>query len=258
MMHYNSQMTLTISLIIPCYNEEANIYKGVLDKIGNYTKTDLRFKEVLIVDDGSYDNSKEIIKNKYLKLFPKFNLIENNHLGKAFAILHGIKKARSEYIMFTDIDLATPIDEAEKLIKATSEGYDIVIGSRDSTRKGAPFTRKLMALGMIFIRNYFIGLHGIRDTQCGFKLFENQAAREIVKHLQVFKNKHKVEGSSVSAGFDLEFLFLAQKMGYTIKEVPVIWRHVETKNVTFIKSSLEGLQDILLIKWYDLTKKYPH
>ena len=246
-----------ISLIVPCFNEEANIQKGVLDKIGNYTKDQL-FKEVLIVDDGSTDSSKEIIRSKYIKLFPKFKLLENNHLGKAFAILRGINEAKSEFVMFMDIDLATPIDEAEKLITEVQNGYKIVIGSRNSNREGAPFSRKLMAFGMIFIRNYFIGLHGIRDTQCGFKLFENQAAREIVKHLQVFKNKHKVEGSSVSAGFDLEFLFLAQKMGYTIKEVPVIWRHVETKNVTFIKSSLEGLQDILLIKWYDLTKKYPH
>lgn len=248
---------IQISLIVPCYNEEANIQKDSLDKIGAYTK-DQKFKEVLIVDDGSNDSSREIIKNKYLKLFPKFRLIENKHLGKAFAILRGINEAKSGFVMFTDIDLATPIDESEKLIKEAQNGFEIVIGSRSSSREGAPFTRKVMALGMIFIRNYFIGLHGIRDTQCGFKLFKKQAAQEIMKHLQVFKNKQKVEGSSVSAGFDLEFLFLAQKMGYSIKEVPVIWRHVETKNVTFIKSSLEGLQDILRIKWYDLTKKYPH
>src|SRR3989338_6784999 len=248
---------IQISLIVPCYNEDANIQKGVLDKIGDYTKDPI-FNEVLIVDDGSNDSSKANIKNKYLKLFPKFKLIENNHLGKAFAILRGINEAESEFIMFTDIDLATPIDEAEKLISAAQSGYEIVIGSRNSNRQGAPLTRKLMALGMIFIRNYIIGLHGIRDTQCGFKLFKKTAAQEIVNHLQVFKSKHKVEGSSVSAGFDLEFLFLAQKLGYSIKEIPVIWRHVETKNVTFIKSSLEGLQDILRIKWYDLTNKYPH
>ncbi len=254
---FNKNSQIQISLIVPCYNEEANIQKGVLDLIGNYTK-DPRFKEVLIVDDGSSDHSKSIIKNKYVKLFPKFTLIENNHLGKAFAILSGINSSKSEFVMFTDIDLATPIDEAEKLIAETQKGFDIVIGSRNSNRKGAPLTRKLMALGMIFIRNYIIGLKGIKDTQCGFKLFKRKAAQDIMKHLQVFKKDQVVEGSSVSAGFDLEFLFLAQKLGYSIKEVPVIWRHVETKNVTFIKSSFEGLQDILRIKWYDLTQKYPH
>ncbi|CAN5176263.1 glycosyltransferase family 2 protein [soil metagenome] len=248
---------MTISLIIPCYNEEANIQKGVLDKFGNFTRDDIRFQEVLIVDDGSNDSSKQIIREKYLKEFPKFRLIENRHLGKAFAIIRGIEEAHSSHVMFSDIDLATPIDEVEKLVKQIDCGFDIVIGSRKKHRSGAPLTRKVMALSMTIIRNYIIGLKGIQDTQCGFKIFKRDAARNIIENLRVFKSKQIVTGSSVSAGFDLEFLFLAQKLGYTIKEVPVIWRHVETKNVTFIKSSLEGLQDILFIKWYDLTQKYP-
>ena len=159
--------------------------------------------------------------------------------------------------MFSDIDLATPIEESEKLIEQAEKNFDIVIGSRSGHREGAPLTRKIMALGMIFIRNYIVGLHGIRDTQCGFKLFNTEAARTVISHLQVFKDRHNAEGSSVSAGFDLEFLFLASRLGYSIKEVPVIWRHVETKNVTIVKSSLEGLKDILSIKWYEILKKYP-
>lgn len=250
-------MKHSISLIIPCYNEEANIQKGVLDRIGNFTKKDNRFSEVLIVDDGSTDESVPLIKTKYLQEFPKFRLIQNKHLGKAFAVIEGIKAAQSEYAMFSDIDLATPIEESEKLINKTSEGYDIVIGSRSGTRKGAPLTRKIMAMGMIVIRNYIVGLHGITDTQCGFKLFKTKAARDIIKHLRVFCDRSEAEGSSVSAGFDLEFLFVGQKLGYSIREVPVTWRHVETKNVTFFKSSFEGLQDILAIKWYDLQHKYP-
>lgn len=249
---------MNISLIIPCYNEEANIQKGVLDKIGNFTRDDARFKEVLIVDDGSTDSSRDIIRSRYAQEFPKFKLLKNNHLGKAFAIIRGIKDSTGTHVMFSDIDLATPIEEVEKLIVEANKGFDIVIGSRQRNREGAPFTRKLMALGMIVIRNYIIGLKGIQDTQCGFKIFKKDVADHIIKNLQVFKQKHDVSGSSVSAGFDLEFLFLGQELGYTIKEVPVIWRHVETKNVTFVKSSLEGLQEIFLIKWYDLTKKYSH
>jgi len=246
-----------ISLIIPAYNEEANIQKGVLDKIGNYTKDDERFAEVLIVDDGSNDTTKKIIREKYLPLFPKFRIFENTHMGKAQAIIRGIKESKSDYVMFSDIDLATPIEETEKLIAAALKGANLVIGSRSSAREGAPLTRKIMAFGMILIRHYVIGLPGIRDTQCGFKLFQKQAADRIISHLQVFKSKIKAEGSSVSAGFDLEFLFLGRRLGYTIKEVPVVWRHVETKNVTFIKSSVEALSDILSIKWYDISNKYP-
>lgn len=248
---------LKISLIVPCYNEEANIQKGVLDKIGNYTKSDKRFLEVLIVDDGSTDTSKKIIKEKYLSVFPKFRLMENKHLGKAFAIIRGVEEGKGNYIMFSDMDLATPIEESEKLIKEVLENYDIVIGSRSADRAGAPFTRKLMAYGMIFARHYFIGLKGVYDTQCGFKIFKTKAAKHIISNLRVFGKRRKASGSSVSAGFDLEFLFLASKLGYSLKEIPVIWRHVETKNVTFVKSSIEGLKDIFAVKWYDILKKYP-
>lgn len=247
---------MNISLIIPCYNEEVNIQKGVLDKIGNFTREDSRFSEVLIVDDGSTDASKKIIKEKYLPQFPKFKLIENPHQGKAFAIIAGIKEAKSDYVMFSDIDLATPLEESEKLIKTAQKRYQIIIGSRNSKRTGAPFLRQLMAIGFIMIRNFLIGLGNIKDTQCGFKLFEKKAALKIINNLKVFHDKRKAYGSSVSAGFDLEFLFLASRLKYKIKEVPVKWRHVETKNVNFLKDSLETLNDILKIKCFELTGKY--
>jgi glycosyltransferase involved in cell wall biosynthesis len=246
---------MRISLIIPCFNEELNIQKGTLDKIGNFTKEDSRFLEVIISDDGSTDNSKKIIKERYLPLFPKFKLLENNHQGKASAIIAGIKKARGDWVAFSDFDLATPIEEIEKLIKYTP-AYLIIIGSRNSERKGAPLIRKIMAKGFIVIRNFLIGLHGIKDTQCGFKLFEKKSAMEIINKLIVFNQKRKVSDSSVSAGFDLEFLFLAQKFGYKIKEVPVIWHHVETKNVNFLKDSLETLIDIGKIKINEITGGY--
>ncbi len=247
---------MNISLIVPCYNEEANIQKGVLDKIGNYTAHDERFSEVLIVDDGSNDSSKTAIKNKYLKTHPKFRLIQNSHQGKAFAVLTGIKQAKGDYVIFTDIDLATPIDEVEKLIIKIKEGGQIVIGSRNNSRAGAPLLRKVMAKGFIFIRNIVIGLKGIRDTQCGFKMFEKQAAINIIDKLQVFHDKRIAVDSSVSAGFDIEFIFLGQKLGYKIIEVPVIWRHVETKNVNFVRDTIETLVDIFKIKLLDLQGKY--
>ncbi len=245
-----------ISLVIPLYNEETNLQKGVMDKIGNYIQNNQNFMEVIIVDDGSDDTSKEIIKSKYLPVFNKFHLVENRHKGKASAIITGIKRAKGEYVMFSDIDLATPIEEAEKLIEPLSQGFDIVIGSRKSERKGAPILRKIMALGAIIIRDILIDLNGIKDTQCGFKIFKTSAAKEIINKLIVYSKSKIVKGSSVSAGFDMEFLFVANKLGHKIKEVPVTWTHVETKNVNFLKDSYNALKDILMIKNLERKKKY--
>src|SRR3989338_6621876 len=108
---------MNISLIIPCYNEEVNIQKGVLDKIGNYTHDHHMFREVLIVDDGSSDGTKKLIKELYLPRFKQFRLIENKHQGKAIAVITGIEQAKHEYVLFSDIDLATPLEEAEKLVE---------------------------------------------------------------------------------------------------------------------------------------------
>ncbi len=247
---------MKISLVIPCYNEEANIQKGVLDKVGNYIADNDVFAEVLIVDDGSSDNSKAIIKKAYLPKFKKFKLIENDHGGKAYAVMTGIQKATEEYVMFMDIDLATPIEESEKLIEYAKKNIDIVIGSRNATREGAPILRKIMAVGFIVVRNIALGLRNIRDTQCGFKLFRRTVALSIIDRMRLFRHHEQVSGSSVSAAFDLEFLFLATKLQYSIKEVPVSWRHVETKNVSFIHDTFETLKDIATIMYFNLTKQY--
>lgn len=246
---------MSITIVLPIYNEATNLQKGVLDKVLNYAKLDKQIKEVLVVDDGSFDDSVKVIKNNYLGKFPKLRLLSKEHSGKAYTLIAGIKAAKSDYVLFSDIDLATPIEEADKLIAQIPDSQ-IVIGSRSSRREGAPLFRKIMALGMIIIRSYFIGLKNIQDTQCGFKLFEKKAALKIIDNLRVFKRSKKIKGSSVSAGFDLEFLFVAQHLGFTITEIPVIWRHVETKNVNFVKDSLESMKDILKIKWYSLLKAY--
>jgi len=247
---------MTVSLVLPIYNEIKNLQKGVIDRVVHYAKHHPEMIEILIVDDGSTDQTVEIIKKDYLKELPLLKLVQKHHSGKAFTIMEGIKQAKGTYVLFSDIDLATPIEEADKLITAASQGTDIVIGSRSSTREGAPFTRKLMALGFMIIRNAVIGLHGIRDTQCGFKIFNREKALKIIKKMRVFSTEKEITGSSVSAGFDLEFLFIAKKLHYKILEIPVVWRHVETKNVNFIKDTLETLRDILVIKWNDITKKY--
>ena len=250
----------SVSIIIPCYNEEANLQKGVLDKVGNFVEENPQIKEVIIVDDGSEDKTAQIIKSQYLPKFKKFKYVKIPHQGKASAVITGIQKAKSEFVLFTDMDLATPIEESKKLIQAIKEGWHIAIGSRDKKRKGAPITRKIMAIGFILIRNFLLNLGKIKDTQCGFKAFKRETALKIISHMKVFhpKTKRKTKGASVTAGFDLEFLFVAKLLGYKIKEIPVEWRHVETRNVNVFKDTIETLRDILKIKWYQIRNQYKH
>jgi dolichyl-phosphate beta-glucosyltransferase len=248
---------MSISLIIPIFNEAANLQKGVLDKIGNFTKDDSRFLEVVIADDGSTDETCQIIRKEYLPHFPKFRLLTLSHGGKANTVISATKDARGEFVFMTDADLATPIEEANKLIEKQLETHaQIVIGSRGIRRPDAPLTRTILALGMVILRSTLFGLRGIKDTQCGFKLFHRASALKIFENLLVFKRKTVGTQASVSAIFDLEFLFLAKKMSYDIREVRVFWRHVETRRVSFIKDMVESLTDMARLKWYDIRGMY--
>lgn len=233
----------------------ANLQKGVLDKVEHFLEKQKFSYEVLISDDGSTDGSVEF-SEKFVKENSKFKLIRNSHLGKAGAVTAGMLKANGEYILFTDMDQATPIDELDKLLPFADK-FDIVIGSRSSQRKGAPWTRVLMAKGMMVLRSVIVGVKGIRDTQCGFKLFRKDVSDNLFSKLQTFHHGYKtISGSSVKAGFDVELLFLAQKMGYKIKEIPVEWLYVETRRVSPIKDSLEAIEDLIQIKVNNISGKY--
>lgn len=245
-----------LSVVIPSFDEIVNLRKGVLDKIEHFLSKKGYSYEVIIVDDGSKDGSIEFVQD-FIKENPQFSLITNPHMGKAGAVTTGMLKAKGDYILFVDMDQATPIEEIDKLIPYFNKNFDIVIGSRNSQRKGAPWTRLLMAKGMIFLRSYLVGLKGISDTQCGFKMFKNEVAKKLFSRMEILHNGfEQVYGSSVTAGFDVELLFLAQNMGYKIKEVAVNWLYVETRRVSPIKDSIDGLLYLLKIKANDLRKVY--
>lgn len=233
----------------------ANLQKGVLDKVAHFLSKKEYAYEVIIVDDGSNDGSVQFVEH-FIKDNPSFRLIKNPHLGKAGAVTSGMLAAEGEYILFIDMDQATPIEELDKLLPYFG-GFDIVIGSRSSKRKGAPWTRLLMARGMIILRAIIVGIQGISDTQCGFKMFHNNVARKLFTKINTLHHGfQKVSGSNVSAGFDVELLYLAQKMGYKIKEVPIKWLYVETRRVSPVKDSIEGLIGLVGIKLNDLKGKY--
>jgi dolichyl-phosphate beta-glucosyltransferase len=252
-----------LSVVIPSYDEMANLQKGVLDKVEHFLEKQTRSAgsgrefsyEVIVVDDGSKDGSSEFVE-QFTKENKNFKLIKNHHTGKAGAVTTGILKAKGQYILFTDMDQATPIEEVDKLLPFFEEGYDIVIGSRKG-RKGSPMIRKAVSLAAVVLRKIIVGLNGISDTQCGFKAFKRDVAKQLFERVnEIHKGFRTISGSSVTAGFDMEFLYMAQKMGFKIKEVPVRWLYVETRRVNPVKDSVDGVLDLLKIKIQSLKGYY--
>lgn len=237
-----------LSVVIPSYNEIENLRKGPLARVESYLEKQPYKYEVIVVDDGSNDGSREFVE-KFVRESKNFRLTKNNHMGKAGAVTAGVLDAKGDYILFSDMDQATPIEEIEKLFPCFKEDYDIVIGSRAGTRKGAPFSRKVMAEGMIVLRSLLVGIGEIKDTQCGFKMFTKKSAKDIFEKVKKIHHGFKsISGSSVTAGFDIEILYIAKKIGYKIKEVPVEWKYVETRRVSPIRDSIEGFIDLLRIR----------
>jgi len=234
--------------VIPSYNEMGNLRKGTLERVERYLLHQKYNFEVIVVDDGSTDGSREFVK-RYVDGNKYFKLMENNHMGKAAAVTSGMLAASGDFILFTDMDQATPIEEIEKLMPFTEKGYDIVIGSRNSTRRGAPWTRRLMARGMMTMRSLLVGYPEIHDTQCGFKLFSKAAAKDVFKKIENVHHGFKsLKRSSVAAGFDIELLYIGISLGYRVKEVPVDWLYVETRRVSPVKDSIDGLLDLVRIR----------
>ena len=245
-----------LSVVIPSYDEMANLQKGILDKVAHFLSKKNYTYEVIISDDGSKDGSVEFVQG-FIKDNVSFKLIENPHLGKAGAVTKGMLKGIGKYRLFMDMDQATPIEEIDKLLPYFDEGYNVVIGSRNSKRKGAPWSRIIMAKGMMILRTFIIGISRISDTQCGFKVFKDDASNKLFSKVnEIHKGFQKVSGSSVSAGFDVELLYLAEKLKYKIKEVDVNWLYVETRRVNPIKDSVEGLLDLVKIKINDIKGVY--
>lgn len=238
-----------LSVVIPSYNEMGNLRKGTLERVGNYLKRQKYKSEVIVVDDGSNDGSREFVRN-FVKENKEVKLIENGHTGKAGAVTSGVLASQGEYVLFTDMDQATPIEEIEKLLPFTREGYDIVIGSRSTTRRGSPLVRRIISRNAIIMRKIIVGLPDLVDTQCGFKLFSKPAAKSIFSKIKTIHLDYSksIKSSSVTAGFDIELLYMGRSLGYKIKEVPVDWLYVETRRVSPVKDSYEGLMDLFRIR----------
>lgn len=244
-----------LSVVIPAYNEEINLKRGVLDSVYEYLKDKDFTWEVVVSNDASKDNTSYIVK-KYTQKYPNFRLIDQPiNLGKGGNVISGMSNAKGQYILFTDMDQSTPIDQFDKFLPFFNKEFDIVIGSR-AGRPGQSIIRKMMAYGFAILRNLILRLP-YKDTQCGFKAFKSEAIKAIIPKMQIFGKKSKSGKGSVTAGFDLETLYVARKLKLKVAEVPVEWyEYGERKEVNPIKDSYEGLRDLIKVRLNAIQGKY--
>jgi len=248
-------MKINLSLVIPAYNEAINFQAGKLHQVAEYIKTKKLNWEVIVVDDGSTDGSSQPIK-AFVKKQTNWKFIQNTHQGKAAAVKAGILLAKNKFTLFTDFDQATPINEVDKLIPFLNKKYPIVIGSREvkgSLRAKEPWYRHLMGKVFNFLVQ-IVAIRGIQDTQCGFKIFKTKVAKDLFQSLKVYrprKEKHAFTGA-----FDVELLFLANKRGLKIAEVPVHWYHAPTTRVSPLRDSIRMFFDVLKIRLADILGLY--
>lgn len=243
-----------LSIIIPNYNETANLEAGALNKVTNFLNQANFTYEVIISDDGSTDNSIEYL-TQFVKDHPNLRLLKNPHMGKAGAIKSGIENATGEYILFTDMDQSTPLSEVEKLIP-WFKNYKAVIGSRGKKRQASLF-RQIAAIIFLTFRKTLL-LSQITDTQCGFKAFEANLLKSTFPKLSNFNKVEVARGWKVSA-FDVELLFLIEKQGEKIKEINVNWRDEDlstNKSRNFLTESIDMLKQILKVKLKNLKGEY--
>jgi dolichyl-phosphate beta-glucosyltransferase len=245
-----SEQASELSIIIPAYNEEKRLPRALariyefLDKRSATADT-----EVIVVDDGSTDSTAKIAQ-EWAHKSPSLRLVSNGrNRGKGYSVRHGMLEARGRIALFTDADLASPIEESEKLLAAIAAGNDVAIGSRALDRSlieihQSPF-RELA--GIIFNRFVwlFTGLP-FYDTQCGFKAFVVGPSRLVFAQQRIER-----------FGFDPEILFLAKRHGLKSVEVPVRWAHDPATKVHMLRDSLLMFGDLLYIRWNWLLGRYP-
>ncbi len=234
-----------VTVVVPVFNEQARIAAS-LYKIKDFLSEQPYCSNVLVIDDGSQDLSTEIVKvvdiyGAEIKGQSVGTLLENvENEGKGYSIARGLMRADGDYIVFTDADLSTPIEAMRQVLAKFSEGYDVVIGSRNlqaSVIENRPLSRQITSRVFNFISR-LMGLTKVRDSQCGFKAYRRDVARVIAE-------KQKIHGF----GFDVEHLHIAGKLGYRVAEIPVRWRHDDNSTLSLAGDSAKMLFELLKIRW---------
>ena len=238
---------ITYSIVIPAYNEGERL-GATLEKVLAYVHSQKWNAEVIVVNDGSRDNTADLAR-AFAAKDPVLRLVENpGNRGKGYAVRNGMLNSRGEIVIFSDADLSSPIEEMPKLLAALAAGADIAIGSRwlqaDLQTHRQSLHRQLF--GRIFnaLNRIILGLN-FKDTQCGFKAFTHRAAQTILPLQRIER-----------WGFDPEILFLARKFGFRVKEIPVRWGHVGGTRINPLMDGARMFQEMVRIRWYGVTGKY--
>jgi dolichyl-phosphate beta-glucosyltransferase len=238
---------LRYSIVIPAYNESQRIVP-TLEKILAYIAQQHWDAELIVVNDGSKDDTAATVRN-YAKQNSRVKLIENpGNRGKGYSVRNGMLHAGGEFLLFSDADLSSPIEEAPKLFAAIDAGADVAIGSRwlraDLQTERQPFHRQLFGRVFNLLLRVVLGLK-FKDTQCGFKAFTRAAAEAVFPRQRIER-----------WGFDPELIFLSQKLGYRVVEVPVAWAQDENSTIHPVRDGLRMFLEVLKIRWNDLNGKY--
>jgi glycosyltransferase involved in cell wall biosynthesis len=235
-----------VSLVIPAFNEADRI-RDTLRRIAEYLKHASFDTEILVVDDGSTDETAAIVERLD---YSGLRLIQNGiNRGKGYSVRSGVLAATGDYVLFSDADLSTPIEELDKLLTAAvDENADVVVGSRGLDNRYIEKHQSSVreSGGRLFnmMVRTLLGLN-IRDTQCGFKLFKRERVQSAFQ-------KQTTDGF----GFDPELLFVMSRQGLKILEVPVRWSHAEGSKIRFFRDGVRMFTDLLRIRWNNLTGKY--
>lgn len=228
-----------VSIVIPAFNEASRIRKS-LHRIAEYLHSVPYSTEVIVVDDGSTDDTVNAVEAVH---FPGLRVIRNGrNRGKGFSVRNGVMSAVGEYVLFSDADLSAPIEEMDKLLAAAlNENADVVVGSRALDMKTIEKHQSLLreSGGRLFnvMVQTLLGLK-IKDTQCGFKLFKRSSVQAAIR-------QQTIDGF----GFDPELLFLMSRQGLKIVEVSVRWSHVEGSKIRFLRDGVRMFTDLLRIRW---------
>ncbi len=240
-----------LSIIIPAYNEggrKREELKKNLEEIGTYMKDKGISYEVIAVNDGSKDNTAEAFR-ELAPLVSKLEIIDRKeNRGKWYSVREGFLKARGEFRLLTDADGATSIVNLENFWREMKAGREVVIGSRDleesKIKKHQPKWKEFLGNAGNLLIQFMLGLRGIYDTQCGFKVLSEGAVKNIAPQLKVDR-----------WGGDFEMLAIAKKMGYEIVEIPVVWVDAGQTLVT-MKVYINTLKELFQVKWRMLAGKY--
>jgi glycosyltransferase involved in cell wall biosynthesis len=252
-----------LSVVVPAYNEERRLPETLAQIMAYLERQTYRF-ELIVADDGSADQTAALVEELAVRRTHLnegrggVRLLRLDHRGKGFAVRAGALAAHGEYVLLCDADLATPIEEWEKLYRNFGEGYEVVIGSREglgARRLGEPWYRHFMGRVFNFIVRA-VAVGGIQDTQCGFKALHQPVAVDLFQRVQIYGDDAPVVHGAAVTAYDVELLFLARRRGYRIAEVPVIWRYGTETKVNPLRDSLRNLRDVLTVRWYALRGRY--